>query len=69
VLIANTGRPVARSAATSSPRGVSIAIGIRSSLLSPAAASISVNAVNPAGSSLMRFLATSFPSPSMIATS
>lgn len=43
------------------PRGVSIATGIGSSALSPAAVSVSTSSVNPAGSSVMRFLATSCP--------
>jgi hypothetical protein len=51
------------------PARVSIAIGIGSSGLSRAAASIPVRAVNPAGSPPMRFFATSFPSLPTIATS
>jgi hypothetical protein len=61
--------PVARSNATSKPRGVSIATGTGASAQSPASVSSSTNSVNPLGSSVMRFLATSCPSPSMMATS
>jgi hypothetical protein len=53
---------VARNAATSSPRGVSIATGIGPSALSPASASIAVSSAKPSTVSVMRRLATSWPS-------
>ena len=60
---------MARNAATSSPREVSIDTGIGDSSASPASASIAVNSANPAAESAMRRLATSFPSASTNATS
>jgi hypothetical protein len=60
---------VACSTATSSPRGVSIATGIGSASLSPAAASIAINSATPSGVSLIRRLAISLPPSSTSAMS
>ena len=60
---------MARNAATSSPREVSIATGIGASSQSPAAAIIAVRSAKPAAESEMRRLATSLPSASTNATS
>jgi hypothetical protein len=68
-LIAYTGRPVPRSAATSRPRGVSMATGIGSLPVSPAAASSSVSSVKPSTVSEIRRFATSWPCSSMTAMS
>jgi hypothetical protein len=68
-LIGKTGRPLARSTATSSPRGVSIATGIGASGLSPAAASIAVNSATPSTLSSIRRFAIRLPSPSISAMS
>ena len=53
---------MARNAATSSPREVSIATGVDPSSVSPASASIAVSSANPAAESAIRRLATNCPS-------
>jgi hypothetical protein len=60
---------VARSAATSSPRGVSIATGIGQPLLSPASASIARSVWKPLTDSVIRVLAIRVPSSSTSAMS
>ncbi|GJO57784.1 hypothetical protein NJB1604_51150 [Mycobacterium marinum] len=68
-LIANTGRREVRRVATINPRGVSIAIGIGPSAVSPTSASITVSSAKPVGSSAILRLATSLPPVSVIAMS